>query len=62
MLSMSQQVTMVKAVRVDKYLNQLVGSSNGLPTFFCAMLRIDARFVILNVVKNPLEADKRQRT
>ena len=26
------------------------------------MPRIDARFVILNEVKNPLEADKRQRT
>ncbi len=30
--------------------------------FFCAMLRSDARFVILNEVKNPLKAVKRQRT
>ena len=62
MLSIVHHLTMRMVARVDKYLNQLVGSSNGLPTFFCAMLRIDARFVILNEVKNPIKADKRQRT
>ena len=62
MLSIVHHLTITKVARVGKYLNQLVGSSNGLPTFFCAMLRNDARFVILNEVKNPLKADKRQRT
>ena len=57
MLSIVHHLTMVKAARVGKYLNQLVGSSNGLPTFLC-----HSRPVILNEVKNPLEADKRQRT
>ena len=31
---------MVKAARVDKYLNQQVGSSNGLPTFFVPCLAV----------------------
>ena len=52
MLSIVHHLTMRMVARVDKYLNQLVGSSNGLPTFFCAMPRIDTRFVILNEVKN----------
>ena len=31
------------AARVDKYLNQLVGSSNGLPTFFVPCLAVTER-------------------
>ncbi len=53
---------MVKAARDLINHQYFSGKFERTSHFFCAITRIDARFVILNEVKNPLKADKRQRT
>ena len=62
MLSIVHHLTITKAARDLINHQYFSGKFERTSHFFSAMLRIDARFVILNEVKNPLKADKRQRT